>query len=75
MAESSELAEIATALGRHNAKITLVRTFTHGVCAQVWAGAKKAGPLIIPNRADGQSLGDVLHMLGTLAEGGQSNDE
>jgi hypothetical protein len=59
------LAELRTALASDEASIRLVHTYTHGRCAQIFVGKRKATPVIIPS--DGQTLADVLAMLGRLA--------
>jgi hypothetical protein len=61
--------EIKDALRSPDGSIKVVQTFTHGKAVQVMRKTRKIGPLIIPNREGGQSLGDVLSMLGEWAEG------
>lgn len=58
--------ELRAALAASDVSLRLERTFTHGRCVQVYVGRRKASPVIIPS--DGQTLADVLHMLGTLAD-------
>lgn len=65
--EERHMATIRDALASDEVSIRLVRTFTHGRCAQVFVGRKKVGPILIPG--DGQTLADVLTMLGKLAVG------
>lgn len=48
--------------------IQITYVFGNGLCAQVMKKSRKVGPIIIPARDEGQSLADVLHMLGTMAE-------
>lgn len=61
------LAEITRALQDPNASIRLPMTFTHGRGAQVYIKSRKVGPIIFP--AEGQTLADVMAMLGKLAVG------
>lgn len=44
----------------------LVPTFTHGRAVQVKIRTRKVGPLLFP--AEGESVGDVLMMLGMMAD-------
>lgn len=62
---SDQLVEMADVLRTGRGQIALVYVFGHGLCAQVMAGRRKVGPLVIPT--DGQTLGEVLAMLGDLA--------
>ena len=61
---SDRLVEMADALRGGHGQIALVYVFGHGLCAQVMVGRRKVGPLVIPT--DGQTLGEVLAMLGDL---------
>lgn len=60
--------ELAALLADPATSIRIVVTFTHGKVAQLFRSGKRVSPPIIPNRKEGQSLGDVLKMLGDLAE-------
>lgn len=60
------LAEMREALKRADLKITLPHTFTHGRGVQLHVGRKKVGPILL--RSEGQTLADLLHMIGTMAE-------
>ena len=60
--------EIKEALRSGFGHIALVPTFTHGLCVQVMRKTRKVGPIIIPNREAGQTLYDILGMLGEWAE-------
>jgi len=62
------LEELARVLRGEHGSIRTVLTFTHGRCAQVYEKTRKVGPVIIPDRENGQTLGDVLAMLGDLVE-------
>lgn len=64
----STLEEIRYVLSGHDARIAIVYVFNHGMCAQVMANNRKVGPVLIPAREDGQSLGDLLHILGDMVE-------
>ena len=67
-AENEAMTKIREALADPNVSIRIVQTFTHGRAAQVYVKSRKVGPFILP--AEGQTLADVLHMLGSLAEDG-----
>ena len=67
-AESEAMTKIREALADPNVSIRFTQTFTHGRAAQVYVKSRKVGPFILP--AEGQTLADVLHMLGSLAEDG-----
>lgn len=66
MAEEETLAEIREALASPHVALKFVHTFTHGRAVQVYVKTRKVGPYLLP--AEGQTIADVLHMLGTLAE-------
>jgi predicted RNA-binding protein YlxR (DUF448 family) len=61
------LGEIRDALTLPDASIRFVQTFTHGRAVQVYLKTRKIGPVIIVR--EGQTLTDILTMLGTLMEG------
>lgn len=64
--DGGPLDELRDALRSEGASIRLVHTFTHGRCVQVYSGkGKKVGRVLVPQ--DGQTLADVLHLLGSLA--------
>lgn len=60
--------ELKLELRKTETSIRLEHTFTHGTVAVVYVGKRKASPPIVPNRTEGQTLGDVLKILGDLAE-------
>jgi hypothetical protein len=64
--ETETLAKIREAMADPHVSIRLVPTFDHGTAAQVYVKSRKVSPLLFPG--DGESLADVLHMLGTMAE-------
>lgn len=68
MDERSEevLAEMREALKSSDLEITLPHTFTHGRGVQLHVGRRKVGPIIL--RSEGQTLADLLHMVGMMAE-------
>ena len=66
-AESTErdgLDDIRDAMGDPNVALHLVPTFGHGTAVRVKIKTRKIGPLLFP--AEGQTIADVLHMLGTM---------
>lgn len=65
--DNDTLATIRGAMPSPGASIRIVNTFTHGQAAQVYVGTRKVGPFILPT--EGQTLGDVLKMLGDMAAG------
>lgn len=65
-AENPALAEIRDALRDPNVSIKLPHTFTHGRGVQVYVKTRKVGPLLL--LSEGQTLADMLHLLGTMAE-------
>ena len=65
------LDELAGVLRGPHGSIRIVATFTHGLCVQVYEKTRKVGPIIIPDRKNGQTLGDVLAMLGNVVDGGE----
>lgn len=69
-AERDALTQIREALADPNASIRFTQTFSHGRAVQVYVKTRKVGPFILPG--EGQTLADVLHMLGTLAEQDES---
>lgn len=65
-----EFAPIREALLSTDGRIALVPTLTHGLGVQVYRKGRKIGPIILP--AEGESVADVLSMLGALViEGGE----
>lgn len=69
-ADAEVLAQIREAMTDPNVSIKLPMTFSHGVAAQVYIKTRKIGPLIIPSET--QTLGDILKMLGDMADGSAS---
>lgn len=69
-----EFAEmIDTLRGGHGASsIRPVYVFGKGICVQIFRGSRKCGPIIIPDREKGQTLGEVLKMLGDAID--QANE-
>lgn len=64
-----DTAELAGLLATPGTTITLEHTFTHGRAVRVAPKGRRAkGVLLLPKRDEGQSLADVLKMLGDLAE-------
>jgi hypothetical protein len=58
--------EMRDALKDPNLRIALPVTFTHGRGVQLYIKTRKVGPMIL--KSEGQTLADLLHMLGTMAE-------
>ena len=65
-----DLAKMREALQSPDAHIRLVQTFTHGRGAQVMVKTRKIGPIIFPG--EDMTLAEVMHMLGKMAEEGES---
>lgn len=63
--ETEALAEVREAMKHQGVSLHFAFTFTHGTGIQVKIKTRKIGPLIFP--AEGETLADVLHMLGTMA--------
>ncbi len=70
MSTDDALAEIRDALGSNDVSIRLPVTFTHGRGVQVYLKTRKVGPIILCG--PDQTLGDMLKMLGDMAEDGAS---
>lgn len=70
--EQAALTEIRTALREPYVALHLVDTFTHGQGVQVQVRTRKIGPILFP--AEGQTVGSVLGMLGTMLDD-NDNDE
>ena len=64
--EKQALAEIKDALKQPYVALHFVQTLTHGRAVQVKIKTRKVGPLIFP--PDGGTVGDVLALLGNLAD-------
>ena len=64
--DAAALTEIREAMHDPNVSIRLPHTFTHGRGVQVYVKTRKVGPIIL--RSEGQTLADLLHMLGDMAE-------
>lgn len=60
------LADVREALANPDVRIALPHTFTHGRGVQVYVKSRKVGPIIL--RDEGQTLADMLAMIGRLAE-------
>lgn len=59
-------AEIVEALASPHVRLALPVTFTHGRGVQVFEGRRKVGPVLL--RSEGQTLRDLLYLVGDLAE-------
>ena len=66
--EEATLTAIREALAKPEVSIRLVHTFNQGRGAQVYLKSRKIGPILLP--AEGQTLGDVLHLIGSLIDEG-----
>lgn len=63
--EDQTIDELRAALAHPDASIKFTHVFGHGRAAQVYVKSRKIGPFILPS--EGQTIADVLHMLGVLA--------
>jgi len=64
------LDEMREALRSNDVRIALPITFTHGRGVQIYVKSRKVGPIIL--RSGDQTLADLLHMIGTMAEENES---
>lgn len=63
---NQQLEEMREALASPDVRIALPVTFTHGRGVQIYVKSRKVGPIIL--RSEGQSLSDLLAMVGNMAE-------
>jgi hypothetical protein len=73
VSEQRQFEEMVNALVSPRGQVTLPYVFGHGggqggLCAQVWRGGRKVGPVLVPNREGGQGLGDLLKVLGDAVD-------
>jgi hypothetical protein len=71
--EQTHLAKIREAMASPDVSLHPARTFTHGLGVQVYVKNLKVGPILFP--VEGQSIADVLHMLGTMMTDEESGEE